>query len=64
MTHAYAIPDFAAPAPVSRPRLIEVIEPAPVATATVSLLERVGELLAACLIVAGGAALVGLCTLA
>ena len=61
MSHV-RFPDFSAPAPIARPRPIVVLEPAPVAA--VGMLDRVGELVAALVIIAGGAVLVALCTLA
>ena len=62
MTHAYAFPDFAAPAPVRCPHAVVTLEPV-ARTAPVSRLDRAGELVAALVVIAGGAALVGFASL-
>ena len=64
MTHA-RFPDFSARAPAYRARAIAVSQPtpSPAVLAAARALDRTGEVLAAVLIVAGGAALVGLATL-
>ena len=62
MTHAHAFPDFAAPAPAPRPRPVIVLETV-AAPASVSRLDRAGELITALVVIAGGAALIGLASL-